>query len=74
MADEVWVYISAGPDLQREREILGRAVTEVPVPLGWRVVQSPSGDAPADLTRRRIDLSVPSPYPSHLARRGPAKA
>jgi hypothetical protein len=49
MADEVWVYISAGPDLQREREILGRAVTEVPVPLGWRVVQSPTGDAPADL-------------------------
>lgn len=49
MADEVLVYVSAGPDLQREREILGRAVTEVPVPLGWRVVQSPSGDAPADL-------------------------
>ena len=49
MTDEVWVHISAGPDLQPEREILGRAVTEVPVPLGWRVVQSPSGDAPADL-------------------------
>jgi hypothetical protein len=49
MADEVLLYISAAPDLQREREILGRAVTEVPVTLGWRVVQSPSGDAPADL-------------------------
>ena len=49
MADEVMVYISAASDLQREREILGRAVTEVPVTLGWRVVQSPSGDAPADL-------------------------
>ena len=49
MADEVLVYISAGPDLQREREILGRAVTEVPVSLGWQVVQSPSGDVPADL-------------------------
>lgn len=49
MADEVLVYISAGPDLQREREILGRAVTEVPVPLGWRVVQSPSRDVSADL-------------------------
>jgi hypothetical protein len=41
MADEVLVYVSAAPDLQREREILSRAVTEVPVPLGWRVVQSP---------------------------------
>ncbi len=49
MADEVLLYISAAPDLQREREILGRAVTEVPVPLGWRVVQSPVRDEPADL-------------------------
>jgi hypothetical protein len=49
MADELLVYVSAAPDLEREREILGRAVTEVPVPLGWRVVQSPAGDEPADL-------------------------
>ena len=49
MADEVLVYISAAPDLQPEREIVGRAVSAVPVTLGWRVVQSPSGDAPADL-------------------------
>jgi hypothetical protein len=49
MTDEVLVYISAASDLQPEREILGRAVTEVPVPVGWRVVQSPSGDAPANL-------------------------
>jgi hypothetical protein len=49
MADEVLVYISAAADLQPEREILGRAVTEVPVSLGWRVVQSPPGDEAADL-------------------------
>ena len=49
MADEILVYISAAADLQPEREILGRAVTEVPVTLGWRVVQSPPGDEPADL-------------------------
>jgi hypothetical protein len=34
MADEVLLYISAASDLQREREILGWVVTEVPVPLG----------------------------------------
>lgn len=49
MSDQVLLYISAAADLEREREILGRAVTELPVTLGWRVVQSPSGDAPVDL-------------------------
>jgi hypothetical protein len=49
MADEILIYISAAADLQEEREILGRAVTEVPVTLGWRVVQSPPGDEAADL-------------------------
>jgi hypothetical protein len=59
MADEVLVYISAAPELQPEREILGRAVTEVPVTLGWRVVQSPSGDAPADLAAAaRADMHL----------------
>jgi hypothetical protein len=49
MADHVLLYISAAPDLAREREILGRAITEVPVTLGWRIVQSPARDEPVDL-------------------------
>lgn len=49
MADQVLLYISAAQDLARERKILGRAVTEIPVGLGWRIVQSPSGDEPVDL-------------------------
>jgi hypothetical protein len=48
MRDLVLFYISAASDLVAEREILGRAVTEVPVTLGWRVVQSPLGDQPID--------------------------
>jgi hypothetical protein len=47
--DQVYLYISAASDLRAEREILGRAVTEVPVPLGWRIVHSPAGDEPVDL-------------------------
>jgi hypothetical protein len=47
--DQIYLYISAATDLRAEREILGRAVTEVPVPLGWRVVHSPAGDEPVDL-------------------------
>jgi hypothetical protein len=47
--DQVYLYISAASDLRPEREILGRAVTEVPVSLGWRVVHSPAGDNLVDL-------------------------
>lgn len=49
MADEVLLYISAAPDLEYERDLLGRAVTEIPVSLGWRIEQTPHGDKPPDL-------------------------
>jgi hypothetical protein len=49
MADQVLLYISAAPDLEYEREILGRAVVEIPVSLGWQIIQSPLRDEPADL-------------------------
>jgi hypothetical protein len=59
MADEILVYVSAAPDLQQEREILSRAVTEVPVSLGWRIVQSPPRDERADLdAAARADVHV----------------
>lgn len=49
MADQVLLYISAAGDLEAEREVLGRVATEVPIDLGWRVVQSPLGNGPVDL-------------------------
>jgi hypothetical protein len=49
LIDKVLLYISAAADLVGEREVLGRAVTEVPVELGWRIVQSPGRDDPVDL-------------------------
>lgn len=49
MADAVLLYISAAGDLGLERELLGRAVPELPVTLGWRVVQTPRADEPLDL-------------------------
>ncbi len=48
MADTLLLYISAASDLRAEREVLGRAVTEIPVSLAWRVVHSPRGDEPVD--------------------------
>ena len=49
MADTVLLYISAAADLEIERSILSRAVTEIPVTLGWRIVQSPLRGESADL-------------------------
>ncbi|MCU0521167.1 MAG: hypothetical protein MUF84_10805 [Anaerolineae bacterium] len=46
---QVVFYVSAAADLEVEREILGRAASEVPVDVGWRVVQSPPGNGPVDL-------------------------
>ena len=46
MLNNILLYISAAPDLQPEREILGRAVAEMPVDLGWHIVQSPLRDDP----------------------------
>ncbi|MDQ4076092.1 MAG: hypothetical protein M3220_07575, partial [Chloroflexota bacterium] len=48
MTEQVRLYISAASDLEGEREILGRAVTEIPVDLGWRIAQSPRRNDPVD--------------------------
>ena len=49
MADQVQVYISAADDLGFEREVMGRAITEIPTSLAWRVTQTPSGSDQPDL-------------------------
>jgi hypothetical protein len=49
MSEQIILYISAASDLEQEREILSKAVTEIPVDLGWRIVQSPRGSQPLDL-------------------------
>jgi len=49
MADTLLLYISAASDLEHERDILGRAVIEIPVTLAWRIVQTPLHGGPPDL-------------------------
>ena len=49
MADRVLLYISAASDLTAEREVLSRAITEIPTSLGWRITQTPIGDEPLAL-------------------------
>lgn len=59
MLSQVNLYISAAADLEREREVLSKAVAEIPVDLGWRIVQSPRGSQPLDLTAiRQADVHL----------------
>lgn len=41
MVDQVILYISAAPDLKAERSVITRSVTEIPVTLGWRIIETP---------------------------------
>jgi len=48
MSDRVVLYISAATDLTLEREVLGRAATEIPTSLGWRIRQTPGPNEKLD--------------------------
>lgn len=59
MIDKLFLYISAAQDLERERDMLGRAVVDIPTTLGWRIVQSPIRGEPVDLELvTRADLHL----------------
>ena len=45
---DILLYLSAAGDLAAERDLLARAVAEIPVSLGWRIVQSPLRHEPLD--------------------------
>jgi hypothetical protein len=59
MADFFNLYISAATDLDYERDLLGRLVTEIPVTLGWHIRQSPSrGESPDLEAVTHVDLHL----------------
>jgi len=49
MAKRVRLFISAGPELEPEREAIGRALTEFPINLGWEIKRTPQPGHPVDL-------------------------
>lgn len=46
MADRLRLFVSAGPDLEAEREIIGQAVARLPVSLGWTIKRTPKQGEP----------------------------
>jgi hypothetical protein len=79
MVDILHLYISAALDLEKERESLSRTVAEIPVTLGWRIIQSPFHGEPlntdaiaqADVHILLLgsDIRAPIGLEWHLARR-----
>lgn len=55
MPHHILLYISAGPDLAAEREVMGRAITEIPLDISWRIFQSPGSGKLVD--REAVELA-----------------
>jgi hypothetical protein len=49
MIDKLRLYISAAPELRHERDVLARAMTEIPTSLGFVIKQTPPSDREPDL-------------------------
>jgi hypothetical protein len=48
MATRVRLFISAGPDQEPARELLGRALADMPVNIGWLIKRTPDVDSVAE--------------------------
>ena len=46
MASRLRLFVSAAPDLEAEREVIGQAVAELPVSLGWAIKRTPKRGEP----------------------------
>ncbi len=49
MADRLRMFVSAGPDMEAEREAIGRAVAKLPVSIGWVIKRTPHRGQPLAL-------------------------
>jgi hypothetical protein len=41
MADRLRIFVSVGPDLEAEREVVGQAIASLPISLGWEIKYTP---------------------------------
>jgi hypothetical protein len=59
MRERLLFFISAARDLRLERDVIARAVTEIPTTLGWTIKQTPPASRESDLVAvARADVHV----------------
>lgn len=46
MSDRLRIFISAGPDLKAEREVIGKAIASLPISVGWVIKYTPGRGEP----------------------------
>jgi hypothetical protein len=46
MANRVRLFVTAAPDLEPEREAIGKAIAQLPVSLGWEIKRTPQPGEP----------------------------
>src|SRR5512137_272081 len=73
MASQIRLFISGGPDQEPAREVLGRALAEFPVNVGWVIKRTPDVDSVAEshlfLMLLGADITAPVGLELHWARR-----
>ena len=55
MASRLRIFISAGPDLETEREVVGKAIASLPVSLGWVIKYTPIHGEPSDPASQAVE-------------------
>ncbi len=73
MASQVRLFISAGPDLEPARELLGQALAEFPINVGWVIKRTPDVDSVAEshlfVLLLGVDITAPVGLELYWARR-----
>jgi hypothetical protein len=81
MTGRLQIFISMGPDLEMEREVLGKVIAELPLSVGWVIKHTPLGGEPGDPAMEAVsacdfyalmvgaDITAPMGAELHVARR-----
>jgi len=81
VANRLHIFISVGPDLETEREVVGQAIASLPISLGWEIRYTPLRGEWSDPTTEAVetcdfyalllgaDISAPMGSEFHMALR-----
>jgi hypothetical protein len=81
MTGRLKIFVSIGPDLDTEGEVVGKAIAQLPLSVGWVIKHTPLGGEPGDPAMEAVgscdfyallvgaDITAPMGAELHVARR-----